>query len=85
LDYAAKRVLANQLDLLRDEKRSVLLATHDIEFVAMVADRVLVLKEGLIIQDSSPLEVLGHGSELASQVAEVTNEPGLITIGQILK
>jgi len=85
LDYAAKRALANQLDLLRDEKRSVLLATHDIEFVAMVADRVLVLKEGLIIQDSSPLEVLGHGSELASQVAEVTNEPGLITIGQILK
>jgi energy-coupling factor transport system ATP-binding protein len=84
LDYAAKRALAKQLDQLRDAKRSVLLATHDIEFVAMVADRVLVLKDGVIVEDASPLSVLASGQELASQIAEVTNQAGLITIGQVL-
>jgi energy-coupling factor transport system ATP-binding protein len=84
LDYAAKRALAKQLNLLRSPSRTVLLATHDIEFVAMVADRVLVLKDGSIVQDSSPIEVLGSGKELASQIAEITREPGLITIEQVI-
>jgi energy-coupling factor transport system ATP-binding protein len=84
LDYAAKRALAKQLNLLRSHSRTVLLATHDIEFVAMVADRVLVLKDGSIVQDSSPIDVLGSGKELASQIAEITREPGLITIEQVI-
>jgi energy-coupling factor transport system ATP-binding protein len=84
LDYAAKRALAKQLNLLRSPSRTVLLATHDIEFVAMVADRVLVLKDGSIVQDSSPIDVLGSGKELASQIAEITREPGLITIEQVI-
>ncbi len=84
LDYAAKRALAKQLDQVRNAERTVLIATHDIEFVAMVADRVLVLKDGSIAKDASPLDVLGSGQELASQIADVTNEAGLITIGQVL-
>lgn len=84
LDYAAKRALAKQLNSLRTADRSVLLATHDIEFVAMVADRVLVLEDGAIVQDSSPLDVLGAGKELASQIAEITNQPGLINIEQVI-
>jgi len=83
LDYSAKRALAKQLELVRNAKRSVLLATHDIEFVAMVADRVLVLKDGQVIKDASSFEVLGSGEVLASQIAEITNTPGLITIGQV--
>jgi energy-coupling factor transport system ATP-binding protein len=84
LDYAAKRALAKQLNLLRSPSRTVLLATHDIEFVAMVADRVLVLKDGSIVQDSSPIDLLGSGKELSSQIAEITREPGLITIEQVI-
>ena len=83
LDYAAKRALAKALNILRSDNRCVLLATHDIEFVAMVADRVLVLKEGAIVQDSSPTEILGSGQELASQLAEITNAPGLIPMEQV--
>jgi energy-coupling factor transport system ATP-binding protein len=84
LDYAAKRALAKQLNALRTADRSVLLATHDIEFVAMIADRVLVLKDGSIVQDASPLDVLGANKELASQISEITNQPGLITIEQVI-
>jgi energy-coupling factor transport system ATP-binding protein len=84
LDYASKRALAKQLDLLRTSDRAVLLATHDIEFVAMVSDRVLVIKSGEIVLDSIPVEVLGAGKEHSSQLAEITGEQGLITIEQVL-
>jgi len=83
LDYAAKRALAKQLKNLRATNRSILLATHDIEFVAMVADRVLTLVDGTLVSDESPIVALGAGSSRASQVAEITATPGLITIEQV--
>ena len=83
LDYSAKHALAKQLNSLRSADRSVLIATHDIEFVAMVADRVLVLEEGKLVTDSSPIEVLGAGKKFASQLAEISNQPGLISLEQV--
>jgi energy-coupling factor transport system ATP-binding protein len=83
LDYSAKHALAKQLNSIRSEDRSVLIATHDIEFVAMVSDRVLVLEQGSLIIDDSPLAVLGFGKTFASQLAEITQEPGLISLEQV--
>ena len=83
LDYSAKHALAKQLNSIRSQDRAVLIATHDIEFVAMVADRVLVLEQGKLISDSSPLEVLGVGKQFASQLAEISQEVGLISIEQV--
>lgn len=84
LDYAAKRALARQLNSIRATDRAVLIATHDIEFVAMVADRVLVLEKGRLVQDGLPTDLLSSGNPLASQIAEITREPALITIEQVL-
>jgi energy-coupling factor transporter ATP-binding protein EcfA2 len=50
----------------------------------MVADRVVVIDSGELVLDSNPLEVLGTGKELSSQIAEITGEQGLITIEQVL-
>jgi energy-coupling factor transport system ATP-binding protein len=83
LDYSAKYALAKQLNSIRSQDRAVLIATHDIEFVAMVADRVLVLEKGKLISDSSPLEVLGAGKPFASQLAEISQAVGLISIEQV--
>ena len=83
MDYSAKHALAKQLNSLRSADRSVLIATHDIEFVAMVADRVLVLEEGELISDSSPIDALGAGKKFASQLAEISNQPGLISLEQV--
>ena len=85
LDYAAKRALAKQLNYLRAEDRSILIATHDIEFVAMVADRVINIKDGQLVSDDSPVVALGYGQELASQLAEITAEAGLITVEQVIQ
>ena len=83
LDYSAKHALAKQLNSIRSQDRAVLIATHDIEFVAMIADRVLVLEKGKLVSDSSPLEVLGAGKPFASQLAEISQAVGLISIEQV--
>jgi len=83
LDYASKRALAKQLSSLRSNDRTIILASHDIEFVAMVADRVLLLKEGSVVFDSTPEDVLAWNQPLASQLALITKTPGLITIEQV--
>jgi energy-coupling factor transporter ATP-binding protein EcfA2 len=49
LDYAAKRHLVRQLLQLRGEGKSILIATHDREFLSQLADRIIVLKDGHLV------------------------------------
>ena len=85
LDYAAKRALAKQLQQLQSPERTIILATHDIEFIAEVADRVIRLESGRVVADTSPVEALSWPSPFASQIAQITRTPGLISIGQVSK
>ena len=58
LDYAAKAELARVLRELAAEGRSVLVSTHDVEFVAAVADDVVVLAEGETVSSGPVREVI---------------------------
>lgn len=49
LDYAAKRTLARQLLQLRGEGKSILIATHDREFLSQLADRIIELEDGHLV------------------------------------
>jgi energy-coupling factor transport system ATP-binding protein len=49
-----------------------LVATHDVEFAARFAGRVVLLARGRTIADGSPLEVLGGGWYFATETARVT-------------
>ena len=49
LDYAAKHVLAGILRGLAADGHAVLVATHDVEFVAQAADDVVVLADGEVV------------------------------------
>ena len=71
LDYVAKRALAHQLTQLKLRGKTVVVASHDIEFVAAIADRVIVLAEGRIICDGPAASVLGPAGQLQSAVAAV--------------
>ncbi|MEM7199974.1 MAG: ABC transporter ATP-binding protein [Planctomycetota bacterium] len=53
-------VLRGVIAGLRDEGRTVLCATHDLEVAARIADRVAVLSQGRIVADGTVEEVLGH-------------------------
>lgn len=82
LDYQAKRQLAQQLELLKSD-RAILLASHDVEFLALVADQILQLAGGILSQPQAPAEALGDLSELAPQIWQVTNDA--LTVQEVLE
>ena len=71
LDYTAKQRLVEIVRDLADEGHSVLLATHDVELVAEVATRVLVMADGEIVADGPTAEVVVSSPAFAPQVAKV--------------
>jgi ABC-type Na+ transport system ATPase subunit NatA len=83
LDYAAKRSLAKQIRILRSEGKAVLVASHDVEFVALVADRVIEINQGNIVSNQDTNTALGVKSSHPTQISQVTMEHGLIHLGQI--
>ena len=84
LDYAAKQQLAEQLIALRQMGKCILLASHDVEFVALVADEVMQLSNGEVIFNGKTEIALAAESEFATQVAQICNQPGLLTVAQVV-
>ena len=77
LDYAAKRVLAGILRDLAADGHAVLVATHDVEFVAQVADDVVVLAEGEVVSSGPVRRVVAESPAFAPQVTKVLGAPWL--------
>ncbi|QMW65996.1 ABC transporter ATP-binding protein [Mumia sp. ZJ1417] len=77
LDYAAKDALATILRDLAAGGGAVLVATHDVEFVAAVADRAAVMADGEVIAAGDVREVLATSPAFAPQVTKVLGEPWL--------
>ncbi len=57
----------------------VLVATHDVEFAAAFATRVVLLGEGTVIADGPPDEILSGGWYFATEVARILGAPGAIS------
>jgi energy-coupling factor transport system ATP-binding protein len=68
MDRGAKEALAA---LLRRIEPPVLVATHDPEFVAAFADRVVLLADGAPIADGATAEVLCGGTYFATETARI--------------
>ena len=77
LDYTAKRVLADVLRDLADRGHAVLVATHDVEFVAQAAHDVVVLAEGEVVSAGPVRRVLAESPAFAPQVTKVLGAPWL--------
>ena len=71
LDYAAKAALAVILRDLAREGRAVLVATHDVEFVATAADDVVVLAEGEVVSSGPVRRVVAESPAFAPQVTKI--------------
>ena len=54
----------------------MLVATHDPEFVAAFAERVVLLAEGTVIADGSPGEILAGGTYFATETARILGGAG---------
>jgi energy-coupling factor transport system ATP-binding protein len=75
LDYRAKERLATIVEELAAEGTAVMLATHDVELAAEVADRTVVLADGEVVADGPTREVVVGSPAFAPQVAKVLAPP----------
>jgi energy-coupling factor transport system ATP-binding protein len=83
LDYEAKRQLARIMGELRLAGKAIAVATHDIEFAALVATDVLVLDAGRVVEGGTPEEIFGVHGELASEISKALGIEGLFTVAQL--
>ena len=83
LDYQAKDHLVARLDELAAEGHLVVVATHDVEVVARVAQRVVVLAEGEVVADGPARQVVGHSPVFAPQVAKILAPARWLTVAEV--
>jgi energy-coupling factor transport system ATP-binding protein len=83
LDYTAKHRLVEILRDLAAEGHAVLLATHDVELVAEVAHRVLVIADGELVADGPTADVVVSSPAFAPQVAKVLAPQRWLTPTQV--
>ena len=83
LDYVAKAALGRALGRLTAQGRAVCVASHDVEFVASVADRVVVLAGGDLISAGPTVDVLCSSVTFAPQIAKITAPQQWLTVGQV--
>ncbi len=85
LDYAAKGRLGAQLQELAAGGVAVVVATHDVEFVARSASRVVVLADGEVITDATPADALTASPIFAPQVAKVLAPVPVLTVDEVAR
>ncbi|HEX4464704.1 MAG TPA: ATP-binding cassette domain-containing protein [Solirubrobacterales bacterium] len=79
MDRARKDDLVGLIGDLAERGAGLLVATHDVEFAAAFAERVVLLGDGVVIADGPAAEVLSGGWYFATEVARVLDLPGVIT------
>ncbi|MFE6068895.1 ABC transporter ATP-binding protein [Streptomyces sp. NPDC056525] len=83
LDYRAKGELITIVDGLAAEGRAVVISTHDVEFVARAADRVVVMAEGDVVADGPTSEVIVASPVFAPQAAKILAPLPFLTVDQL--
>ncbi|EGE41245.1 ATP-binding cassette domain-containing protein [Streptomyces sp. SID4928] len=83
LDYRAKGELIGIVDGLAAEGRTVVISTHDVEFVARAADRVVVMAEGDVVADGPTTDVIVASPVFAPQTAKVLAPLPYLTVDQL--
>lgn len=83
MDPWHKRQLLRVLDRVREQGVGILMATHDVEMVAHVSDRVVLLGDGSVVAEGRPDEVLSGSLSFSTQVNKVLGGRWL-TVEQVL-
>jgi energy-coupling factor transport system ATP-binding protein len=79
MDAARKLELCGWLADLAGRGSAVLVATHDVEFAARLASRVVLLGDGELIADGRADEILSGGWYFATEVARILGAAGAVT------
>jgi energy-coupling factor transport system ATP-binding protein len=84
LDYSAKEKLSLLLKEAAEGGASILLATHDVELVAELADRTIFMADGEKVADGKTLDVLLASPAFAPQVSKVMSPRRWLTVSDVL-
>jgi energy-coupling factor transport system ATP-binding protein len=79
MDRGRKEDLRALVDGLAAQGAAIVIATHDVEFAAEFAERVVLLGDGVVIADGPSAEILSGGWYFATEVARVLDLPGVVT------
>jgi energy-coupling factor transport system ATP-binding protein len=79
MDRGRKDDLVALIDGLSGQGAAAIVATHDVEFAAEFAERVVLLGEGVVIADGPSAQILSGGWYFATEVARVLDTPGIVT------
>jgi energy-coupling factor transport system ATP-binding protein len=79
MDRGRKDDLVALVEGLAAQGAAVVVATHDVEFAAEFATRVVLLGDGVVIADGPSAEILSGGWYFATEVARVLDVPGVVT------
>ncbi|MFJ6522600.1 ABC transporter ATP-binding protein [Streptomyces filamentosus] len=83
LDYAAKARLVTRLRGLAAAGHAIVLATHDVELAAELADRVVIVAGGEVVADGPTAEVVVSSPAFSPQVAKVLAPRPWLTVEQV--
>ncbi len=83
LDYDTKARLGELLGQLTRAGTAVVVATHDVEFVARTAQRVVVLADGEVVATGTTRHVLAASPVFAPQVAKVLSPLDWLTTDEV--
>jgi energy-coupling factor transport system ATP-binding protein len=78
MDRARRQDLVELIEGLAGRGAGVVVATHDVEFAAAFAQRVVLMGDGVVIADGSAAEILSGGWYFATEVARLLDLPGVI-------
>ncbi|HUS14611.1 MAG TPA: ATP-binding cassette domain-containing protein [Chloroflexia bacterium] len=85
MDYRQKAALSGVLRDLAAAGRAVVLATHDVELAAGLADRVALLGEGQVVVEGRAREVMAGSLVFASQVSKLFRDPRWVTPEDVMR
>ncbi|MEW2302647.1 ATP-binding cassette domain-containing protein [Streptomyces sp. NPDC006655] len=83
LDYAAKARLVGVLRALATDGHAIVLATHDVELAAELAQRVVLIAEGEVIADGPTEEIVVSSPSFAPQVTKILAPQRWLTVAQV--
>jgi energy-coupling factor transport system ATP-binding protein len=83
LDYPTKNKLAEILRGLAETGHVIMMATHDVELVADLATRVIMLGDSEIVADGSTGNVITGSPMFAPQVAKIMAPQQWLTVEQV--
>lgn len=84
LDPALKEEMVALWRSWLDDGAAILLVTHDVELVAMIAHRTVMLSQGEIITSGPTREVLGSSPQFAPQISRLFPTQNWLTAADVL-